>query len=150
VVGGFWLNKGNLSQFMAREALFLLPQGEKEGTQAFSEPIDATNASVAAQQAAFVAPAELLGCACGYTCAPLRTPLVPSDAACLTSFVSSFAPLVTPLHAKGLRLSIGYRQYRRSRREAERRRQSHQGKGLSTRDDFRRGDCTHGKPPWLG
>jgi hypothetical protein len=102
---------------------------------------------------AFAEPVELLSCAgsCTWggicTCAPHLTSLVPSCAPRLTSLVPSCAPLLTPLHANGLSLSIGYCQYRRGRREAERSRQSHQRKGLSARDHFRLDDCTHVKPP---
>jgi len=82
----------------------------------------------------FAEPVELLSCsgscsctcAGSCTCAPHLTSLVPSCAPHLTSLMPSCAPLLTPLHASGLSLSIGYCQYRRGRREAERGRQSHQ------------------------
>src|SRR4029077_5828096 len=82
----------------------------------------------------FAEPVELLSCAgsctctCAgsCTCAPHLTSLVPTRTPHLTSLVPSCTPLLTPLHASGLSLSIGYCQYRRGRREAERSRQSHQ------------------------
>src|SRR6266850_6124708 len=97
----------------------------------------------------FAEPVELLSCAgsctCSgsRTCAPHLTSLVPSCAPLLTPLCARHAPPLTPLvpcctplHAsgrsrrgrsrRGLSLSIGYCQYRRGRREAERSRQSHQ------------------------
>jgi hypothetical protein len=74
----------------------------------------------------FAEPVELLSCAGSCTCAPHLTSLVPTRTPHLTSLVPSCTPLLTPLHASGLSLSIGYCQYRRGRREAERSRQSHQ------------------------
>ena len=102
---------------------------------------------------AFAQPVELLSCAGSCTCVGIctcaahLTSIVPSVAPHLASLVPPCASLLTPLHAHGLSLSIGYRQYRRSRREAERSRQSHQRESLSARDHFRLDDCIHVKPP---
>ena len=90
----------------------------------------------------FADPVELLSCAgsrtCtgSCTCAPHLTPLCARCAPRLTPLCARHAPRLTPPHASGwsrsgrsrsgLSLSIGYCQYSRGRREAERSRQSHQ------------------------
>jgi hypothetical protein len=79
------------------------------------------------------------------TRAPVLTPLGAPRATVVTALVPSRTPILTPLHANCLGLSIGNRQNRGSRRKAERSSQSHERKRLSARDHFRVGD--HGKPP---
>jgi hypothetical protein len=82
-----------------------------------------------------------------------RASHMPHDTSFDTPFTPEVAALVTPFHANGLGLGIrdrGERRCRGGRCEAQRSRQSHQGKSLSTRDRFRFDGFVHVKTPVLG
>ena len=66
----------------------------------------------------------------------------------LTSLRASCPPLVTPLHATGLGLSLRRRQYHSGCCEAECSRPPHKRKSLSTRDRFRSDGFAHVRTPW--
>jgi hypothetical protein len=119
--------------------------GAAGSISAFAQPVELLSCAGSCAWGGIYTCAPLLTSLCA-RCAPLLTPLVPCCAPLVTPLVPCCAPLLTPVHANGLSFSIGYCQYRRNRREAERSRQSHQRKGFSAGDNFRLDDCTHVKP----
>jgi hypothetical protein len=102
-------------------------------------------------------PAELLGCAGGCTgsctrtcagsctCAPLLTSVCAPGAPVLAPLVPSCTPLLTPHHASGLGLGIGYCHCASGRCDGEGSNFSEKRKSPSTGDRFRFDDFTHGQ-----
>jgi hypothetical protein len=68
---------------------------------------------------------------------------MPSCATIIAPLVPSFAPILTPLHAEGLGLGIGYCQCGRGCCSGKGSNFSEKGKSASTGDRFRFADFTH-------
>jgi hypothetical protein len=88
-------------------------------------------------------------CAGSCTCAPLFTSVCAPSAPVLAPLVPSCTPFLTPHHASGLGLGIGYRQCASGCCDGEGSNFSEKRKSPSTGDRFRFDDFTHGQnSPW--